>query len=249
LSISASTIKHIRALQQKKFRKENGLFVVEGVKTVQELVSSSFEIDSIYCTETLGFLDNIESELVHIVKKKELERISSLRNPNKILAVAKIPEAKSIDWNAALILVLDGINDPGNVGTIIRTAKWFGVETIICSVDCADAYDGKVVQSTMGALFHVHIHYRNLAEVTEECQKNDFNVIGAAMNGDSIYKHPKSGNNVLVIGSESHGISDAVLEKCNGLVSIPNNETEQKVESLNAGIATSILLSELTRPR
>jgi TrmH family RNA methyltransferase len=249
LSISASTIKHIRALQQKKFRKENGLFVVEGVKTVQELVSSSFEIDSIYCTETLGFLDNIESELVHIVKKKELERISSLRNPNKILAVAKIPEAKSIDWSAALILVLDGINDPGNVGTIIRTAKWFGVETIICSVDCADAYDRKVVQSTMGALFHVNIHYRNLAEVTEECQKNDFNVIGASMNGDSIYKHPKSGNNVLVIGSESHGISDAVLEKCNGLVSIPNNETEQKVESLNAGIATSILLSELTRPR
>jgi TrmH family RNA methyltransferase len=249
LSISASTIKHIRALQQKKFRKENGLFVVEGVKTVQGLVGSSFEIDSIYCTETLGFLDNIEPELVHIVKEKELERISSLRNPNKVLAVAKIPEAKSIDWSAALILVLDGINDPGNVGTIIRTAKWFGVETIICSVDCADAYDRKVVQSTMGALFHVNIHYRNLAEVTEECQKNDFNVIGASMNGDSIYKHPKSGNNVLVIGSESHGISDAVLEKCNGLISIPNNETEQKVESLNAGIATSILLSELTRPR
>jgi TrmH family RNA methyltransferase len=249
LSISASTIKHIRTLQQKKFRKESGLFVVEGVKTVQELISSSLEIDSLYCTETLGFLDNLEPELVNIIKEKELERISGLRNPNKVFAVAKIPEAKPIDWNATLILVLDGVNDPGNVGTIIRTAKWFGVETIICSEDCADAYDRKVVQSTMGALFHVNICYRNLAKVIDECQKNDFNVIGAAMNGDSIYKQPKTGNNVLVIGSESHGISDTVLKKCNELVTIPNNETEQKVESLNAGIATSILLSELTRPR
>jgi len=248
LSISASTIKHIRALQQKKFRKESGLFVVEGVKTVQELISSSFEVDSIYCTETLDFLENLEPELVNIIKEKELERISGLRNPNKVLAVAKIPEAKTIDWNASLILVLDGINDPGNVGTIIRTAKWFGVQTVICSEDCADAYDRKVVQSTMGALFHVNICYRNLAEIIDECQKNDFNVIGAAMNGDSIYNHSKPGKNVLVIGNESHGISNAILEKCNDLVTIPNNEIEQKVESLNAGVAASILLSELTRP-
>lgn len=235
-------------MQQKKFRKESGLFVVEGIKTVEELNQSRCEIDSIYCTETFGFLDGVDPEHIHSIKEKDLERISGLRSPNKILAVARIPASEPIDWNAPLILMLDSIHDPGNVGTIIRTAKWFGVETIICSEDCADAYDRKVVQSTMGALFHVNIRYGNLLEMIDESRKNDFRIIGAAMNGEPIYTYPKTDRTVLIIGSESHGISKEILEKCDHSVTIPNNEAVQKVESLNAGIATSILLSELTRP-
>jgi len=248
LPISASDIKDIRALQQKKFRKERGLFVVEGVKMVEALINSSFDVGAIYTTETLDFLNDTDDSLVHFIKQNELERISGLRSPNRILAVAKIPKTKEIDWNSKLILILDGINDPGNVGTIIRTAKWFGVDTIICSEDCADGYDRKVVQSTMGALFHVNIRYENLSVIMDECKAHDFTILGTAMSGESIYKLPKFSRIALVIGSESHGISARVNEKCDALAFIPNNETQQKVESLNAGIATSIILSELSRP-
>ncbi|MCF8463489.1 MAG: RNA methyltransferase [Flavobacteriales bacterium] len=236
-------------MQNKKFRKERGMFLVEGVKSVEALIQSPFEIAEIYTTEYLDFLKDVDNSLVQLIKQNELERISGLRSPNKILAVAKIPKAKPIDWNQNFILILDGINDPGNVGTIIRTAKWFGVDTIICSQECADAYDGKVVQSTMGALFHVNLRYEDLSEIMNDCKSNGFRIMGAAMDGDSVYECSNSTKTALVIGSESHGISKGVLEKCNSLVTIPNNETTQKVESLNAGIATSIILSELTRPK
>jgi RNA methyltransferase, TrmH family len=248
LTLSASDIKGIRALQQKKFRKESGVFVVEGVKTVRELVNSDFSINAIYATEEFDFLEPIDSDLICFIKEKELERISGLRSANKILALAKIPDSKPIQWNNEVILLLDGINDPGNIGTIIRTAKWFGVDTILCSEDCADAFDRKVVQSTMGALFHVNIKYGNLSMVMDECITNGFTTVGAAMNGSSVYQYSSSPRTALVIGSESHGISKPLLEKCKQLITIPNNETSQKIESLNAGVATSIILSELTRP-
>lgn len=222
--------------------------MVEGLKTVQELKRSSFDIEAVYTTEPLGFLHDCDDQIVHFIKPQELERISGLRSPNKVLAIARIPQPIEIDWDLELILILDGINDPGNLGTIIRTAKWFGVDTIICSEDCADAYDRKVVQSTMGALFHVNIQYQLLPTIMEQCKKNSFKIAGAAMNGVSIYNYSKSTKTALVIGSESHGISKQILEACDSFLTIPNNETVQLVESLNAGIATSILLSELTRP-
>jgi TrmH family RNA methyltransferase len=234
LPISTSDIKDIRALQQKKFRKERGMFVAEGVKTVEALIQSNVEIIGIYTTEMLDFLNDVDDSLVHFIKQNELERISGLKSPNRVLAVAKNPEPKQIDWNKNLILILDGINDPGNVGTIIRTAKWFGVDTIICSPECADAYDGKVVQSTMGALFHVNLRYEDLSIMMDECRSNNFSIIGAAMNGESVYDCSNSTKTALVIGSESHGISKAVHEKCDHLVTIPNNEISQKVESLKA---------------
>lgn len=241
-------MKRIRALQQKKFRKETGLFVVEGVKTVQELVHSGIEIESIYSTESFDFLNGLAPESVFLIKENELARISGLSTPNRILAVAKIPKQPSIDWNCSLIIVLDGINDPGNLGTIIRSAKWFGVNTIVCSEDCVDAFDRKVVQSTMGALFHVNVQYKSLIPFIEDCKRNGFVVIGAAMNGESMYHLSRPVKTALVIGSESHGISESVLKCCDQLLTIPNNESQQRVESLNAGVATSIILSELTRP-
>jgi len=241
LALSASDIKFIRSLQQKKFRKEHGLFVVEGVKPVQELLSSPLKVETVYSTEPLDFTDTIS------VSEKELNRISGLKTSNQVLATAEIPLSKSVDWNKTIILFLDGINDPGNLGTIIRTAKWFGVSDIICSSDSVDAYDRKVVQSTMGALFHVNVVYASLPEIMAEAMDNGFTTIGTTMEGKSIYEAAKPKKIALIIGSESHGMRESASCLCNLVCSIPNFETEQKVESLNAGIATAIMLSELNR--
>ncbi len=228
-------------MQQKKFRKEHGLFVVEGVKPVQELLSSPIKVETVYATEPLDFTDAVS------VSEKELNRISGLKTANQVLATAETPLSKSVNWNKTIVLFLDGINDPGNLGTIIRTAKWFGVTDIICSPDCVDAYDRKVVQSTMGALFHVNVVYASLPEMMAEAKENGFATIGTTMEGKSIYEAAKPKKTALIIGSESHGMRESVSGLCNLICSIPNFESEQKVESLNAGIATAIMLSELNR--
>ncbi|MCB9185968.1 MAG: RNA methyltransferase [Flavobacteriales bacterium] len=243
MALFASDIKLIRSLQQKKFRKEHSLFVVEGVKPVQELMSSTFKIHAVYATEPLDFLNE---DFIH-VSEKELGRISGLKSPNKVLALVQIPKTDSQKWQNSLILLLDGINDPGNLGTIIRTAKWFGVSEIICSTDCVDAYDRKVVQSTMGALFHVNLTYRNPLEAMNEAKQNGFTVLGTSMTGSSVYELETFEKTLLVIGSESHGMRENVSSACELLCTIPNFELNRKIESLNAGIATAILLSELTR--
>ena len=232
-------------MQQKKFRKELGLFVVEGEKMVGELIASEFSIRNIYFSQEVNIdFDNLISEKI---SEKELGRLSSLKNPNKILAVAEIPSTTPINWNSNLILALDSIRDPGNLGTIIRTAKWFGVETIICSEDCADIYNPKVVQSTMGALFHVNIQYGNLIDMMKKATENGFRTLSATMKGESLYALPSAKKTMLFIGSESHGVSAEVIEKSAACVTIPNGEKEQKVESLNASVANALILSELTR--
>lgn len=245
MSLSSSDIKNIRALQQKKLRKESNRFVVEGLKTVKELLLSDLKVDSIYTTDSEVFAD--ASVPVVPISQKELERISGLKTPNRVLALVEIPKPQPLNWSQPLIVMLDGIRDPGNLGTIIRTSKWFGVSTIVCSEDCADVWDRKVVQSTMGALFHVNVIYEDLQKVMIEAQLNGFSVTGAAMNGTSIYEKQNAEKTALLIGSESHGISSHLLEKCDQTVTIPNREDTQRVESLNAAIATSIILSELTR--
>lgn len=232
-------------MQQKKFRKERGLFIVEGLKTVQELLLSDYRVRDIYSSEAIDLEGNLDS--IELITPKELARISSLKNPNIVLAVAEIPDSKPIDHGQSLILLLDGIRDPGNLGTIIRTAKWFGINTIVCSEDCADIHNSKVVQSTMGALFHVNVIYQNLEKPIEILKEKGVVIIGAMMNGESIYSLDHSKKTALIVGSESHGISTSVGELCDRQVTIPNKESYRHVESLNAAIATSILLSELTR--
>lgn len=248
MAISASDIKRIKALQQKKFRQESGLFVAEGVKTVEELVGSDFNVIEVYSTENLDFFESVDANLIHTIKNKELERISGLKSPNKVLAIAEIPNIEHVIASESLVLLLDGIKDPGNLGTIIRTAKWFGIDTIFCSEECVDIYNPKVVQSTMGALFHVKIRSEDLTNRISLLKKDSFQVIGSTMQGRSVYEHKREAKTALVIGSESHGISHSILELCDNECSVPNNEKKRSVESLNAAIATSILLSELTRP-
>ncbi len=245
MALTAAEIKRIKSLHQKKYRKEEVVFIAEGVKTVRELLKSFYNIECIYATETLDFLtDRTDFELV---KEKELERISVLKSPNKVLAIARTPQTNLFELTGDLILMLDGIRDPGNLGTIIRTAKWFGVEQIICSEDCTEAFSPKVVQSTMGALFHTQITYTGLAGAIERCKANGYKILGATMTGASIGADTFGTKNALVIGSESHGISAEVLPQLDAEVTIENYEDERRIESLNAGIATAVLLNEFVR--
>lgn len=243
MAISSPEIKFVRSLQQKKFRKESGLFVVEGVKPVTELLNSTIEVTDIYATELLSFLPRD----CNTVSEKELGRISGLRTPNKVLALARIPENSKNKWTDKIILFLDGISNPGNLGTIIRTAKWFGVSQIVCSNDCVDAYDRKVVQSTMGALFHINLSYEDEGTFFSKAIKNNYSVLGTAMQGTPIYELDVAPKSILVIGSESHGMRPNASALCDRFCTIPNLEYDRKIESLNAGVATAIVLSEMTR--
>lgn len=173
--------------------------------------------------------------------------MSGLSTPSGVLAIGKIPQNQSLQWKSHTMLALDGIRDPGNLGTIIRTAKWFGIEQILCSSDCVDAFNPKVVQGAMGALFHISMLYCELTKTLAEAQLHGYSVLTATLEGASIYTHSTCGKNILVLGNESHGVSELVRKMCDQQLSIPNFEHEQRVESLNVGIATAILLSELTR--
>lgn len=230
----------MKSLQQKKFRRQKGLFVAEGVKPVSELLESDFEYSQIFCTEPLSFLPDD----VNMVSNKELERMSGLKSPNKVLALAKIPNSQ-LQFGNDTMLLLDGIKDPGNLGTIIRTAKWFGVEDIVCVNDCVDAYDKKVVQSTMGALFHVNLVYTDEATIIDKAQQHGYQIAGTDMSGESVFSSKIEGKTLLAIGSESHGMSEHIRAACNKFISIPNLEGSQKVESLNAAIAAGITLAQL----
>ena len=210
---------------------------------MQELLDSTLLVESIFATEQLNFLPDDTVKL----SEKELSRISGLKTPNKVLAIARIPQQKALNWEKRVVLLLDGIKDPGNLGTIIRTAKWFGVSDIICSTDSVDAYDRKVVQSTMGALFHVNISYENSIEAMRQAEQNQFTTVGTSMHGTSVFDTELAKKTLLIIGSESHGMRAEVIKACNKLCSIPNFENERKIESLNAGVATAVILAELTR--
>ncbi|MEE4256345.1 MAG: RNA methyltransferase [Bacteroidales bacterium] len=239
--ISKAQIKQIQSLKQIKFRREYGLFVAEGKKIVEELILSD-----IHVKEVFGLAEWVEGKqeitgkrniVVHQVSQKDLERISGLSTPNQALAVCRIPE-----WHLEHIsdtpvqLALDSIRDPGNLGTIIRTADWFGLKEIICSDDCVDAYNPKVVQATMGSIARVKVIYTDLPEYLAGCGKNVFATI---LDGDSIFdKSPGAG--VFVIGNESKGIRQEVLQHATNMVSIPSHGG---AESLNASVATGIILA------
>ncbi|MBO4519532.1 MAG: RNA methyltransferase [Paludibacteraceae bacterium] len=245
--ISKAQIKLVRSLQQKKFRDELGLFVAEGDKCVEELRK--------------GF------ELVHLYRegenatRVEIEQMSGLRTPQGVMAVFR---KKPIgDWKLEigdLVLALDGIQDPGNLGTIIRTCDWFGVKDIFCSKGTADCYNPKVVQATMGALARVRIHYVDLPEWIEgiKSQESGIKIYGTLLDGENMYevlqesgvKSQESG--IIVMGNEGNGISEEVRKLVTHPIRIPsypNKEASDVVESLNVSIATAIVLAEFYRLR
>jgi len=241
--ISKNQIKYIRQLEQKKFRKRENCFVAEGPKVVGDLMKR-YQPKAIFATR--AWLDGagIGSQATEITDE-ELRRISFLQNPQQVLALFFIPS--TIFYQpSTLSLALDSVQDPGNLGTIIRIADWFGIDTIYCSEDTADAYNPKVVQATMGSLAHVHIIYCDLLQLFDALPPS-YPVYGTLLDGDDIYQQPLSQEGIIVMGNEGNGISEAVRQRVTRRLLIPNFHQGESAESLNVAIATAITCSEFRR--
>lgn len=238
--LSKNQIKLISSLKQKKYRQQHGLFVVEGIKTVNELLHSNLQLHQLYTT-TLQF--DVLDDLVTQITEAELKKISFLKAPNMVLAVFKFPEPKPVDFSR-LVVALDDVRDPGNLGTIIRLCDWFGVNDLICSNETVDCYNPKVIQATMGSITRVNVSYVDL----EDILKNQ-NVIkfGAFMNGENVYETNLPTSGILVLGNEANGISKEIESLTTKRISIPRFGDLQETESLNVANATAILLSEFKR--
>ncbi len=246
--LSQNQIKFIRSLQQKKFRKEHGLFLVEGEKMVDELLQTNWKLRYLCYTDEKYAGVSITGELI-AVSEKTLGRISSQQHPHKALAVVEMQDVSSFHLDSTdHSLVLDGLQDPGNLGTIIRTADWFGIHTIYCSPATVDVYNPKVVQATMGSLFRVQVIYVDLDLLFQQAEEQQVPVWGTVLDGENLYRVEKPMAGLWVIGNEANGISPAVQARLNQKVRIPSYPENGPVESLNASIATALLCQELRRP-
>jgi len=244
--LSKSQISFIKSLHQKKYRKENGLFLVEGIKSIREFISSDYQIDTIYYDkEQYQHLPKLPANInLFEVNNAELSKISTLQTPQGFLALVKTPEIKNIikkDLKNKFTLVLDGVQDPGNMGTIIRTADWFGFENIICSMDTVEAYNPKTVQATMGSLARIKIFYEDLPAFLTEI---DIPVFGALLDGNSIYETKWREEGLIVLGNEGKGITAEVIKKINYPVTIPRIGA---AESLNVAVSAAIFCTEIVR--
>lgn len=237
--ISKNQIKLIHSLKQKKFRQENQLFVAEGIKTITELLQSRFELYQLFSTESC----NIDANNTTLITELELKKISFLKTPNKALAIFKIPVVLPIDFNN-LIIALDDIRDPGNLGTIIRLCDWFGIRDLLCSNETVDCYNPKVIQASMGSITRVNITNTNLEELIKTA---DIPIFGAFMDGENVYETDLPRIGILVLGNEANGISKSIEKLVNKRVSIPRFGTLQVTESLNVATAAAIMLSEFKR--
>lgn len=235
-TLSKNKIKWIRSLRMKKNRDSEQLFIVEGEKMVQELVNNHSDlIECVVSTDkTISF-----NHSTFLADVQSMGQISSLKTPNRLLAVVKIRPKKS--KNAKFILALDGIQDPGNMGTILRTADWFGVDEVICSKNTVDIHNPKVVQASMGSLFRIPINYCNLHEYLS---KSDLTIYGALLSGESIYTKTVRQEGIIVMGNEGNGISAEIKELIQTSIHIPRFGES---ESLNVAVATGIVLSEFSR--
>lgn len=238
--ISKSQLKYIRSLQQKKYRDELKLFIAEGPKVVNDLFQSGYVAKEIF-TIDMNIIKNAKNVIE--INERELESISLLATPNKVLGVFEI-HAKNFDNNLfkdQQVIALDDIRDPGNLGTIIRIADWFGISTILCSETCVDLYNPKTVQSTMGSIARVNVIYTSLEKILPQFK----NVYGAVLNGHNIYKEKLPSHAVILIGSESHGISDGLMRFITHKIAIPGFSSG--ADSLNAATACAIICSEFKR--
>lgn len=247
--ISKNLIKFVRQLEMKKFRSKEGLYVAEGPKVVGDILRSHVA-KAIFATDEWKPADGVDVSMVQSITDDELKRISFLQHPQQVLAVFHMPKT-DIDSSlsqvtSSLSLALDGIQDPGNLGTIIRVADWFGIDTVYCSEDTADAYNPKVVQATMGSLARVNIVYISLADLFDSLPA-DFPVYGTLLDGNNIYQQPLSSHGIIVMGNEGNGISPDIRKRVNQRLLIPNFRVGDSAESLNVAIATAITCSEFRR--
>ena len=246
--ISKATIKRIHALEMRKYRKNERLFVAEGPKLVNELYMSMKPVYVAALPEWIASNANLLNNTTYdTLTPKELQKASLLMHPQQVIALFQIPENELNPdlLKDELILMLDGVQDPGNLGTIARVADWFGIRHIICSPDTADIYNPKAVQATMGALARVKFYYTELAMVLSQYSGP---IYGTFLDGNNIYKEELSRNGIIVMGNEGKGISQRTREMINRRLLIPNYpEGTLTTESLNVAIATSIVCAEFRR--
>ena len=246
--ITKTEIKLINALKKSHGRKKHQAFIVEGVKMVEELLHSQMNIQLIAATKEWETTNPTHTQLptYREITKRELQKISTFSTSNQVIAVVELPESQDLSIQKdELVLVLDTIQDPGNLGTIIRTADWYGIQKIVCSKETADAYNSKVIQSSMGSVFRIPLFYTNLAQLLKTHYKTH-HIYGSLLSGENIYKLPIKKSGFIVIGNESKGISPEIQELITQAIYIPKNKNS-KAESLNAAIACSIILSEFYR--
>jgi len=246
--LSKLQIRTITSLQHKKFRKENGLFIVEGAKSLTEFIHSDYVVQHIFHTPPavakLGKIpQNIKSDEI---SEQDLKRISALKNPQGVLGLVQIPEyppLTPVELQHGFHLVLDSIQDPGNLGTIIRTAEWFGFSRIICSADSVDAYNPKVVQASMGSLARMQIQYTDIETLIVNAPVP---VFGAVLDGSPLYETDFGTEGLIVLGNEGNGIREAVLSRIQHRVTIPK---VGRAESLNVAVSAALFCAELARKR
>ena len=246
--LSKTKIKYIRSLELKKFRNEYKAFVAEGNKLVSDLLGH-FECELLIAKPSwMATQGNILAKELLAVEEEDIRKTSFLKNPQDVIAVFKCPTESLEEVNpfTQLILVLDGIQDPGNLGTIVRLADWFGIEHIVCSLDTADIYNPKTVQATMGALARVKIHYTSLFDFLKK-QKN-ISIYGTLLDGENIYEQSLSNTGIIIMGNEGNGIRPEITSLINKKLYIPNFPANRDTsESLNVAIATAITCAEFRR--
>jgi TrmH family RNA methyltransferase len=237
--VTKSKLQLIKSLSRKKYREEHQLFIAEGYKSIRELADSGLIVEIILIVSGNHHVDHLQPEIISV---KDMSSISNLKTPPGYLAVFKMNEKQSLP-KTGKIIALDGIKDPGNLGTIIRLADWFGISDIVCSPETVDVYNYKCVQASMASLSRVQVHYTDLlAYVTSSLLP----VFPTAMNGVSIYDKPFPEEGIIIMGNESHGISKNLLKKGTA-IRIPQYGSSQNTESLNVAMATSIALGEWLR--
>lgn len=248
---TAAQLKFVKSLRQKKYSLEYGVFVAETPKVVEDILIAGMTCETVFATKE--WLMQQEHLLTQVkteeVKPSELERMSGLVTPNQVLAVVKRPNRKYFDKSVfdGLSLLLDDIRDPGNMGTIIRVADWFGIKRIFCSLNSVDVFHPKVVQGTMGSIARVDLYEQDLEDLLSR-KPADFPVYTTVLSGENIYETSLAQNAFILIGSEAHGISEKLLALADKRLTIPHfSINENRAESLNAAVATAIVCSEFRR--
>jgi TrmH family RNA methyltransferase len=252
--ISKNKIKYIISLQKKKVRDEEKLYIIEGDKIVREFLAAKVPVRMLVCKPE--FRSSLTPELLSLtdetedVSYDELKQISTLKTPHNALAVVYMPE---VEMNIPKILkelcvALDFVQDPGNMGTIIRAAGWFGIKNIICSTDCVDVYNPKVIQASMGALLHVNLFYTDLSKVFIKAVNDSVPIFGTLLEGNSIYEHKLASRGIILLGNESKGISEELIPFITEKIKIPKfSIAREGIDSLNVGMAASVVFSEFMR--